>query len=177
MIRLIRAAGFVVGCGVAGLASGNEITTYTYNALGRFTKVQISGGPGSGAQVNYQYDAAGNRQQYVVSGSSGSGSITISAFGNSANQTATGVVLAVHVSGATAPTGMVTFSENGTVLGAVFVYDGQASIILEGFALGTHTITATYAGDSANAPYTHTFTIKVRNLNWLPAVLEILLSN
>jgi hypothetical protein len=40
-----------------------------------------------------------------------------------------------------------------------------------------HTITATYSGDANNAPTTHTFTIKVQNLSWLPAVLEILLSD
>jgi hypothetical protein len=40
-----------------------------------------------------------------------------------------------------------------------------------------HTIMATYSGDSSNAPYSFTFTIKAQNLGWLPAVLEILLSN
>ena len=71
----------------------------------------------------------------------------------------------------------VTFSENGAFLGSAPVYDGQASIVLEGFSLGAHTITVSYSGDSANAPYTYTFTIKVQDLSWLPGVLQILLSD
>jgi hypothetical protein len=172
----LAALGLVCLCALSA-AFGSETTTYTYNTLGRLTKLQISGGPGNGAQVQYQYDNAGNRIQYVVSGSTAGGSITIAPFGSTANVTSTGVVLGVSISGSPAPTGMVTFSENGVYLGQVLASGGQASIIVEGLSLGTHTITASYAGDGSNAPSSHTFTLRVQNLSWLPAVLEILLSN
>jgi len=71
----------------------------------------------------------------------------------------------------------VTFTENGTFLGSAPVSDGQASIFLQGFSLGTHTITATYSGDSDNPQRAFTFTVKVMNLSWLPAVLEVILSD
>jgi hypothetical protein len=176
MIRSLRLA-VCLGCACfSAIAFAADTTSYTYDALGRLKNVQISGGPANGTQISTQYDAAGNRTQYVVSGSTSSGGITIAPFGPSANQTSTGVVLGVHVSGQNA-TGTVTFTENGTFLGSTTVQSGDASIILEGFSVGTHTITVSYSGDVYNAPYSYTFTIKVQNLSWLPAVLEILLSD
>jgi hypothetical protein len=82
----------------------------------------------------------------------------------------------VHVS-ASSSSGTVTFSENGVFLGSAWVIDGQGSIFLEGFANGVHSITATYSGDGTHAAQTTTFTIKVQDLRWLPAVLDLLLSN
>lgn len=177
MIRSVWRIVCILCICVTGIAGATETTTYTYNGIGRVTGVSINRGPGNGANVTYEYDNAGNRTRYLVTGSSSGGSITISPFGATANTTSTGVVLGVHISGSPAPTGTVTFTENGTFLGSAFVYDGQASVILEGFSLGNHTVTATYSGDGSNAPSSHTFTIKVQNLSWLPAVLEILLSD
>lgn len=177
MDRSIRAALLGGYCFVVGVAQADETTTYSYDSLGRLNKVEVSGGPGHNSVVHYGYDPAGNRLSYIVSGSTSNGSIAISPFGSTANITATGVVLGVRITGSPAPSGTVTFTENGIFLGSAFVYDGQASVILEGFSLGTHTITASYSGDSSNAPYVHTFTIKVQNLAWLPAVLDILLSD
>ncbi|WP_129782054.1 Ig-like domain repeat protein [Peristeroidobacter soli] len=86
------------------------------------------------------------------------------------------VTLTVNVGG-TSPAGTVTFSEGGNLLGTVYVVNGQASIDVQGLALGTHTITATYSGDAGNSGNTVVFQIKVVNLAWLPAVLDLLLSN
>lgn len=163
---------------LATAAFAGDRTTYTYDALGRLKMLQYSdGGPANGAQIQYSYDATGNRTQYIVSGSTSSGGLTIAPFGSTANQTSTGVALGVHVSGPNSPQGAVTFTENGTYLGSAMVQGGDASIILEGFALGTHAITVSYSGDANNPPYSYTFTIKVQNLSWLPAVLDILLSD
>jgi hypothetical protein len=153
-----------------------ETTTYIYDVFGRLTQLSASGGPANGVTRTYQYDAADNRTQFQISGASGGGTVNITPQGAVANQTSVGVVIGVNISG-TSPSGMVTFTENGVFLGSAFVYDGQASVLLEGFALGAHTIVATYSGDGANAPTTHTFTIKIQNLSWLPAVLEIILSD
>jgi hypothetical protein len=171
-------AALLVACSCAlGAVHAAETATYTYDVHGRLTHVQASGGPANNVTRAYQYDATDNRTSLVVSGSSSSGTVTITAQGATANTTSVGVSLGVNISGSPAPTGMVTFTENGIFLGSAFVYDGQASVLLEGFALGTHTIVAAYSGDGSNAPTTHTFTIKVQNLSWLPAVLEILLSD
>jgi hypothetical protein len=170
---LILAAGLCFACS----AGASETVTYSYDALGRLKTAQTSGGPLNGVQRSYSYDAAGNRTQVQVSGSTGSGSVTITAQGAVANETNVGVTIGVSIAGSPAPTGTVTFTENGLFIASATVSSGQASVILEGFALGTHTITASYSGDSSHAPYSFTFTIRVQNLSWLPAVLEILLTN
>jgi hypothetical protein len=47
------------------------------------------------------------------------------------------------------PTGIVTFVDGSTVLGTATVdANGQASLFLEGLPSGTHTVTASYAGDT-----------------------------
>jgi Bacterial Ig-like domain (group 3) len=177
MIRILRVAIVCVSAYVSSVASAADTTSYSYDALGRLKKLEYTGGPANGAQIQYLYDAAGNRTQYIVSGSTSSGGLTIAPFGSRANQTSTGVVLGVHVSGSSSPGGTVVFTENGTFLGSTVVQSGDASIILEGFAVGTHAITVSYAGDANNPPYSYSFTIKVQNLSWLPAVLELLLSD
>jgi len=153
-----------------------ETITYTYDPLGRLTQLQAAGGPSNGITRTYQYDATDNRTLFQLSGAASGGSVTITPLGAVANETSVGVTIGVSITGSS-PSGLVTFTENGVFLGAAFVSNGQATVILEGFALGTHTITATYSGDGVNAPFTQNFTVKVQNLSWLPAVLEILLSN
>ncbi len=46
------------------------------------------------------------------------------------------------------PTGAVSFFDGLVPLGTVAVTNGTASLPTVGLAVGTHTITATYAGDS-----------------------------
>ena len=62
--------GLVAGA-LFGAASvqAQETKSYNYDALGRVTGVQISGGPAGGTNAGYQYDAAGNRSNVTVSGS------------------------------------------------------------------------------------------------------------
>lgn len=177
MRRSIRLAFCLASSCFAWTTVNADTTSYGYDALGRLRTIQHSGGPASGANIQYNYDAAGNRTQYIVSGSTSNGTITIAPFGTTANQTSTGVVLGVSVAGPNSPGGAVTFTENGTFLGSTMVVNGEGSIILEGFPLGVHTITVSYSGDVYNAPKTYTFTIRVQNLSWLPAVLELLLSD
>ncbi len=59
------------------------------------------------------------------------------------------------------PTGAVTFSEGGTTYGTVVVKAGIANTTLTGLAAGTHTITASYAGDPYYNSYTATTTVTV----------------
>jgi hypothetical protein len=161
-----RAALLAVCICCASVALAAESVSYSYDALGRMTKVQVAGGPANGVQRSYLYDAANNR--------TGLGFITITPPSSVSNVTSAGAVIGITLPGALS-TGMVTFTENGVFLGSAYVYNGQASILLEGFALGTHTITAAFSGDGINAPFSQTFTVRVQNLSWLPAVLQILL--
>lgn len=153
-----------------------QSVSYTYDALGRLVQSTITSGPGNGTVQGYQYDSASNRLQYQVSGVTGQNPVTLNFSRPVVNAIASGVALNLTVAGSS-PTGTVTFTENGVFLGSTWVIDGTASIFLEGFALGTHTITVTYSGDGNHAPQTTVLTIKVQNLSWLPAVLDLLLSD
>jgi len=158
-------------------AHAAETTTYTYDALGRLTHTQIAGGPAAGVTRAYQIDSAGNRTQVQVTGAPISAIVGLNPFGAVAIATSTGTAIGVNISGDASPGGVVTFKENGVYLGSAFVVDGQASVFLVGFALGDHTITATYSGDGVHEPHVQTFTVNVRDLSWLPAVLGIILGD
>ena len=52
-----------------------------------------------------------------------------------------------------AATGTVTFSDNGTPIGsAPLGADGSVSLTISNLTVGTHALTARYAGDTENAP-------------------------
>lgn len=152
-----------------GLAHAAQTARYTYDALGRLTKAEIQNSSGGGTTQIFSFDPAGNRSQYQVLMQ-----VALSMRSGVVNLTSAGANLTVNVSDPSA-TGTVTFTENGTFLGSTSVVGGQASLILQGFAKGPHTITASYSGDGTHAPQTTTFTVKVLNLGWLPAVLDLLL--
>ena len=52
----------------------------------------------------------------------------------------------------TPPTGSVSVTDNGTPLGPLALVNGTATLPLTAPALGSHTLLATYAGDSNNGP-------------------------
>jgi hypothetical protein len=165
----------VLATGILASAQAGETATYTYDVFGRLSNVQVSGGPRNNVQRSFLYDASDNFTLVQVSGASNNGSVTLSSLGSVANANSEGAAIGVHISGSGSLSGMVTFTENGVFLGSAFVTDGEASVFLQGFSLGMHTIVASYSGDASNAPYSFTFTIKVQNLSWLPAVLQLLL--
>jgi YD repeat-containing protein len=172
ILRLIAPLAVVV-C-ASKIAGAAQTVTYAYDALGRLTDVQILAGPGNGVTQNYVYDAAGNRTQQTIS-APGQGTVTLSVPNPLALVTSAGITLTVNVSGSAG--GTVTFTENGVFIGIATVVGGQASIHLEGFPAGTHSIRATYSGDGTYAPRIDTFSINVRDIRWLPAVLQLLLSD
>lgn len=168
-----RMAALIV-CVVAGaVANATQQVTYQYDALGRLTEVKVLSGPGSGVVESYQYDAAGNRLQRQVA-ASGQGQAMTTA-DSVVNVTDAGTVLTASVGDSA--DGTVTFTENGVFLGMAAVSNGQASITVENFPTGQHSIQATYSGDKAHAPQETMFNITVQNMSWLPAVLEMLLSD
>src|SRR5882724_11236283 len=156
-----------------GAAHAAQTVSFTYDALGRLIQSQVQNGPEGSLLQTFDYDPAGNRKSYQVSGTTGQGAATITMTSTFVNQTLSGTPLTVYF-GSSSVSGTVNFTENGVFLGSTFVSNGQATVILEGFAKGAHTITASYWGDGTYAPKTMTFTIRVQNLSWLPAVLELL---
>ena len=120
-------------------AHSAETLTYSYDVLGRLRAVQISGGPANGALRSYQLDAMGNRTQLQFTVASGRSAVTFDTTDSGVDVTSMGVVVSVTLS------------------------DGQASVVLEELSAGVHTITASYSGDDSDAPYSHTFTIKVQD--------------
>jgi len=156
----------------SGMCYAQQTVTYGYDALGRLTHTQIQSGVGQGGAQVFSYDAAGNRLLYQVSTNTQN---TLNMSG-AANQTTAGTPLTVNFSGSSVG-GTVTFTENGVFLGSTSVANGQASILLESYSKGTHTITASYSGDGIHAAQTVTFTVRVQDLGWLPPVLKLLLSD
>jgi len=57
--------------------------------------------------------------------------------------------VAVVAPGAGAPTGIVQFFDGATLLGSAALSAGAASLTTNGFSAGSHTISATYAGDGS----------------------------
>jgi hypothetical protein len=164
------------GMGTTAPAHAQETVNFSYDALGRLTKSQIQSGPESGVTESYSFDPAGNRTQYQVTGSTSPAAVTLSMSSTTVNQNTAGTPLTVFFTGSSV-SGTVSFTENGVLLGSTWVANGAASVILVGFSKGVHTITATYSGDGTHAAQTINFTIKVQDLRWLPAVLDLLLSN
>jgi YD repeat-containing protein len=148
-------------------ATSAATTTYQYDALGRISVVS------DGASViRYFYDAAGNRTQKQ---SQGGTATSISLASTTAIERRGSVVLTVTVGDASA-IGTVSFYEGGAFLGSAPVIDGVATVELVGWTRGTHTIVVSYSGDVSNAANSVSVPIRVVNLDWLPAVLEILLN-
>src|SRR5436190_3218626 len=81
---------------------------------------------------------------------------TATALATDANPSAWGqdVTLTAHVTGGSAtPTGTVTFSDGGTALGTrPLDSDGAARFVAIGLDVGTHSMSAAYAGDSSHDP-------------------------
>lgn len=69
-VRLILLASVGLTAITVSEASAQEVTGYTYDALGRLTATSISGGPNNGIAMGTCFDPAGNRIQYVVASGS-----------------------------------------------------------------------------------------------------------
>ena len=70
--------------------------------------------------------------------------------------------ISVPAPGAGAPGGAVQFFDNGTLVGTAPLVAGTASITTNGISAGTHSISATYAGDASFAASTAATALTVR---------------
>jgi hypothetical protein len=137
---------FMDGSSTLGSGALNSSGQATYStsspAVGTHSITAVYGG-----DSNYTGSTSPALSQ-VVSQASTSTSVTSSAnpstFGQSVTFTAT-----VRWSGPVTPTGSVTFVDGGTTLGTSPLNgNGQATYTTSSLAVGTHSITASYGGDS-----------------------------
>jgi len=155
-------------------ATADETVTYTYNALGRVTDMSTSGGVANGVRQKFSYDSGGNLTFQQTFGPLSPRSVAISPTTTNVAAMGSSTRFAVTLSGAS-PGGSVTFRIDERYVGSAVINNGRASIRVTGLGPGTYTVTATYAGDISNDPVKYTYTVKVRDLSWLPAVLELML--
>jgi Bacterial Ig-like domain (group 3) len=151
------------------------MTTYTYDALGRLKRMQVSGGVLNGVQESYDYDLAGNRLLRQTLPATSSHPTNVATPAGAANLVGQVTTLIVNVNG-TGPSGTVSVYVDGIYVGSVEVVNGQARIRAPGIAPGAHSITATYSGDASNDPSSSTFAVQVRDISWLPALIESILN-
>ena len=152
-----------------------ETTTYTYNALGRLTNMSVSSGVANGVQQAFSYDGSGNVKSQQTLGPLNPRPVTITPT-SAVGLTGTAATLSVALSGAS-PGGTVSFRLGEQYVGSAVISSGRASIRVTGLTPGTYTVTVTYAGDASNDPKTFTYTTTVRDISWLPAILNLLLQN
>jgi hypothetical protein len=130
--------------GVATLNNGVATMNATALAVGPHNLTsQYSG------DANFQASTSTTLSQLVIlatDATSIGSSLNPAGAGQSVTLSAT---VSPSLSGLTAsPTGNVTFSDGGTVLGTVAVAGGVAHFVTSSLSVGTHSITAQYAGDT-----------------------------
>ena len=81
-------------------------------------------------------------------------STTLTITPNPATAGATVSFMVEVTSGGSSPTGKVTINDGSTTIATVSLNSGSASYSTSTLAAGTHSITATYSGDTANQPST-----------------------
>jgi Bacterial Ig-like domain (group 3)/FG-GAP-like repeat/FG-GAP repeat len=115
--------------------NGNGVATLSTSSLGEGTHNITAFAP-STSPVLYQSVKPGSATTIASSSNP-------SIFGQSVTFTAT-----VTPQGSGTPTGTVTFKDGATTLGIAGVSGNAASLTTSGLAMGTHSITAIYSGDS-----------------------------
>jgi uncharacterized repeat protein (TIGR03803 family) len=111
--------------------------------------------------TNFKTSISGTLTQQINSSSTTTAlasSVNPSLFGQPVTITAT---VAPILPGAGTPTGTVTFSVDGTAQAPVTLTAGQATLALGALAAGSHTITASYSGDTNFQTSTGTLTQQI----------------
>jgi parallel beta-helix repeat protein len=142
-------------------------TTVTLDSTGHGTFTATFAGPAAGqiAVTATATDADGNTSEFAMTQTIPPApppaplpAATTTTLGSSSASAVTGQAVtwkAVITSGiAGSPTGTVKFFDGATLLATVTVANGSASFTSAALALGSHTITAVYSGDSAFAAST-----------------------
>jgi len=87
----------------------------------------------------------------------------------------TAITLTANLSAGVSPTGTVTFKDGANAVGSANVAGSSASLILSNLVAGTHSLTASYAGDANNAmANSGVVTVVVNALVLSPSVTSVL---
>jgi YD repeat-containing protein len=167
---VMKVVAVLLGVGAVAHTSGAATTVYQYDALGRLTTVSQGT-----TQTSYGYDLAGNR-----SGNSGkiSSSITptpISFAPSGSIQEHKGNVVLTASVGNSSTSGVVSFYDGSTLVGSAVLSNGVATLTVTNLSAGTHTITVAYAGSGSTPANSIAMQVRIVNIDWLPAVLQLLL--
>jgi len=148
--------------------SDGATTDYEYDALGRLKTV--SQGP---TATTYTYDLAGNRGNKKVSAVTPT-AIALTNSAGTIRQQKGSVVLSASV-GDSSTTGTVNFYDGATLIGTALLTNGVATITVSGLSRGAHTITVAYVAGGSSPANSLSLPVRIINLDWLPAVLQLLL--
>jgi YD repeat-containing protein len=168
--RVTNAVAIMLCLGAVVHISGAATTVYQYDALGRLTTVSQGT-----TQTTYGFDPAGNR-----SGNSGRSSSSVTPTPISFAQSGSilehkgNVVLTANV-GNSSTSGVVSFYDGSTLIGTAVLSNGVATLTVTSLSAGTHTITVAYAGSGSTPASSIATQVKIVNMDWLPAVLQLLL--
>jgi len=126
----------------------NTAKNTTYFAIGSNTTFGSYGG-----DTNFASAVSPNLTITVMAGAVTTSTLSASATSTYPGQT---VTFTASVSSTTSgtPTGSYTFYDGTTVLGTVALSGTTAKLAISTFAVGTHSVTATYSGDSVYGPST-----------------------
>jgi YD repeat-containing protein len=167
---VMKTVAVLFGVGSVVHTSGAATTVYQYDALGRLTTVSQGT-----TQTTYGYDPAGNR-----SGNSGKSSSSVTptpisfAPSGSILEHKGSVVLTANV-GNSSTSGVVSFYDGATLVGSAILSNGVATLTVTGLSTGGRTMTVAYAGSGSTPASSISMQVRIVNIDWLPAVLELLL--
>lgn len=162
----------VVGVAVSD-AMATETTTFTYDTLGRLKTSVVTGGTRHGVQQTFKYDNANNRTELSTVSASSLLSPTITPSSTTVGFMGPGRgVFSINLG--TGVGGSAEFFVDGAFAGSVNIVNGQARLALPNLAPGDYTITVNFSGDATHNPASSTFQVKLRDLSWLPAVLQLI---
>jgi YD repeat-containing protein len=173
--RTTRIALFAVVLGLTNSLHAAETVSFEYDALGRMKQVQVAGGVRSGVRQSFQYDPAGNRTGTQTLGPANPRNAEVAPQSLQVNSMGSAGGRLVLTVGNGNATGSVSLSINGLYADSVQVTNGQATARLIGLSPGVYTVTAVYSGDLNHDPKTTTFVVTVKDLSWLPSVLDLLM--
>jgi len=138
---------------LANFSSAGTAKVYTYSSANMTQIVAGSAVPVTSSTVNYNF-AAYSATVFVFTAAAASPASTTTSLAASSSQIVLGqsVVFTATVapaSGTGTPTGTVTFKDGGTQIGTgTLNASGLATFSAPGLAVGSHSVTAAYSGDS-----------------------------
>ncbi|MDI3563428.1 Ig-like domain repeat protein [Bradyrhizobium sp. Arg816] len=133
--------------GSATISGASAALTTSAFTVGTHAITAVYGGDGS--------NATATSSAIMVTVGQASPSVSLSA-SSAAPAVGQSVTFTATLSGGSSPSGTVTFQDGATVLGSAAIAGSSASLATAALAVGTHTITAVYGGDSGNAGATST---------------------